>query len=242
MLILEDTRQQENKHKNKHEYFLKNKIYWNRTALYIGDYTLPNDQSICVDTKKGLEEVINDIHFKSISKKDLQIKIDEIFVKHHITSISQNEILHMIWDNDSERFPEREITDICFANGISERIIADLQQLYIKRRGFFHRGLIRAKNSGIKLYILIENDDGLKSIKDVFHWQNPRSYRYYRIAYMHNKGQWLGTPLPKRKPTSGKTLAKAMLTIEAKYHAKFLFCKSQETGEMIIKILNKQIN
>ena len=59
---------------------------------------------------------------------------------------------------------------------------------------------------------------------------------------MHNKGQWLSMPLPKRKPTSGKTLAKAMLTIEAKYSAKFLFCKPQETGEMIIKILTKQLN
>ena len=75
MLILEDTRQQENKHKNKHEYFRSVGIYWNRTALYCGDYTLPSNQSVCVDTKKDIAELIGDIQFKKMSKREIHKKV-----------------------------------------------------------------------------------------------------------------------------------------------------------------------
>jgi len=52
MIILEDTRQQTGKHDAKHDYFEKHGIEIRRTKLYVGDYTLPTNQSVCVDTKK----------------------------------------------------------------------------------------------------------------------------------------------------------------------------------------------
>lgn len=61
MLILEDTRNQESKHRIKHEYFKKNGIDFRRTKLYVGDYTLPTNQSRCVDTKFSILEICADV-------------------------------------------------------------------------------------------------------------------------------------------------------------------------------------
>lgn len=61
MLILEDTRQQAQKHDLKHKWFEQNGITIRRQALYVGDYTLPTDQSVCIDTKKDIQELVSDI-------------------------------------------------------------------------------------------------------------------------------------------------------------------------------------
>lgn len=107
-----------------------------------------------------------------------------------------------------------------------------------KQHGRFRDECILAQNNGIKLIVLIENEDGVKSIDDLFHWNNPRLHNYNKIAYMHNLGKWNNIPLPKAKPTSGETLAKAMLTMEHKYGVEFQFCTHEEAGERILSILN----
>ena len=61
MIILEDSRQQEHKHDTKLKYFAEHDVEVRRTKLYIGDYTLPTNQSICVDTKFCIAELISDI-------------------------------------------------------------------------------------------------------------------------------------------------------------------------------------
>jgi ERCC4-type nuclease len=61
MLILEDTRQQASKHETKHKWFSENGIKVERCRLYVGDYTLPTNQSVCIDTKKDLQELVQDI-------------------------------------------------------------------------------------------------------------------------------------------------------------------------------------
>lgn len=61
MILLEDTRQQAYKHSTKHRWFEQNGIIVKRQALYVGDYTLPTDQSVCIDTKKDIQELVGDI-------------------------------------------------------------------------------------------------------------------------------------------------------------------------------------
>lgn len=75
LLLLEDTRQVERKHELKHDYFRSVGVHWNRTALYCGDYTLPADQSICIDTKKDIQELIGDIQVKAMAKRDVYAKV-----------------------------------------------------------------------------------------------------------------------------------------------------------------------
>lgn len=61
MIILEDSRQQAGKHENIRRWFTVHGIEIKRTKLLCGDYTLPTDQSVCIDTKYGLSEVYGDL-------------------------------------------------------------------------------------------------------------------------------------------------------------------------------------
>lgn len=106
-----------------------------------------------------------------------------------------------------------------------------------KQHARFRDECILAQNNGIKLYVLVENKDGIKAIDDVFRWQNPRMHRYNQIKYMHNIGKWGSIPLPKQPPTSGKTLAKALLTMQLKYGVEFLFCRPEDAGAKILELL-----
>lgn len=65
MILLEDTRNQIAKHKIKNDWFARNGIEVRRTKLYVGDYTLPTNQKICVDTKENIGEIENNICGKS---------------------------------------------------------------------------------------------------------------------------------------------------------------------------------
>ena len=56
-IIIEDSRQQPGKHSNIHAYCEANDIRIVRSKLTVGDYSLPTNQAICVDTKYGLQEV-----------------------------------------------------------------------------------------------------------------------------------------------------------------------------------------
>lgn len=242
MLILEDSRQQEKKHEIKHAYFRSVGVHWNRTALYCGDYTLPADQSVCIDTKKDIQELIGDIQVKQMSKTDIKQRVFEIAGNNRICFDLAEKIYHAICDDDTDRFAEKEINDICFQNGVPERVIGEFQKLYVKRHGFFHRGLKRAQNSGIKLIVLVDNKDGVKRIDDLFRWVNGRLNIWINsnqiIGYYKN-----GKPKYKKVQKypyamTGERLTKACLTMQLKYGVEFQFCTPEEAGERILSILN----
>ena len=240
-MILEDSRQQEKKHETKHEYFRAHGIHWNRTALYCGDYTLPVNQSVCIDTKKDIQELIGDIQVKQMSKTEIKQKVFEIAESSHIGFDLAERIYHAICDDDTDRFAEKEINDICFKNGVAERTISEFQLLYVKRHGFFHRGLKRAQNSGIRLIVLVDNEEGVRSIDELFHWRNPR------LDILVNSREVIGmckNGRPRYKKMqkypyamTGERLAKACLTMQLKYGVEFQFCNPSEAGERIISIL-----
>ena len=82
----------------------------------------------------------------------------------------------------------------------------------------FRAELIRAKQYGIKLIILVEHGYGINSLEDVIFWENPR------LAI---------SP----KALTGERLYKIMRTIERKYGCVFAFCDKRDTGKEIIKWL-----
>lgn len=61
MIILEDSRQQKGRHDNINAWMILHDIEIRRTKLYVGDYTLPANQSVCIDTKYGLQEVYGNL-------------------------------------------------------------------------------------------------------------------------------------------------------------------------------------
>lgn len=103
MILLEDTRNQVTKHKTKNKYFSENGIEVRRTKLYVGDYTLPTNQSICIDTKKDIQELIGDICGKSHERfRDELIRAQEsnikliIFVVKEVEAESEEEAIDKV--------------------------------------------------------------------------------------------------------------------------------------------------
>ena len=78
--IVQDTREQENKQDHVLKYFEEKGINVVRTKLYVGDYSLLNDMSVCVDRKKDLLEVANNL---SNSKNHQRVREEMIRAKEH---------------------------------------------------------------------------------------------------------------------------------------------------------------
>lgn len=78
--------------------------------------------------------------------------------------------------------------------------------------------LKRAQEIGIKVIILVEHSNQIKSIDDVHKWNNPRLK---------------ASP----KAVTGEKLEKILKTMERKYDTQFLFCDKLHTGSKIIELL-----
>lgn len=61
MILIEDTRQNINKHKLKNEYFKKMGVEVVRSKLLFGDYQNPQNSKVVIDTKKDIQELIMDL-------------------------------------------------------------------------------------------------------------------------------------------------------------------------------------
>ena len=150
MILLEDTRQQANKHRLKHEYWADRGIEIVRTKLLVGDYMLFGG-TVCVDTKADVEEIAGNIGGSN-----------------HI------------------RFREE-----CKL----------------------------AKKIGATLIILVENNNGFRSIEDVTAWVNPNVNKTSRSI-------------------EGPRLAKAMATMSERYGVQFDFCAPESSGARVLELLD----
>lgn len=61
MTIVEDSRQHSGKHELKEKYFKEHGIDTVTSKLYAGDYSLLNNMSVCIDTKKDFNEVVGNL-------------------------------------------------------------------------------------------------------------------------------------------------------------------------------------
>ena len=101
----------------------------------------------------------------------------------------------------------------------------------------FRDECILAKQNGIKLYILVEEDQTDESghyvvnrLGDVHKWQNPRR----KIRVKDSTGKWV----PKYpKATTGAVHKKAMITMMYRYSVTWVFCRKKEAGAKIIELL-----
>lgn len=71
---------------------------------------------------------------------------------------------------------------------------------------------------GCQLIILVENDEGIRSIEDVQHWQNPRRFI---------------SP----EAIDGNRLYKSMVTMSERYGVEFRFCSPEDSGRIVVEIL-----
>lgn len=99
----------------------------------------------------------------------------------------------------------------------------------------FKAELLRAKEQGIKLVILCEHGADIKSLEDVFFWQNPRKYQ---IRWKTVNGKRVKDVIS-AKAVDGNQLYKSLCTIRDRYNVDFVFCQKEETGQKIIDILGR---
>jgi len=84
MILLEDTRQQSGKHDLKHKWFEEHGIEIRRTKLWVGDYTLPANQSICIDSKMAISELIQDVQTDHVRFRAELVRAKEAGIKLYI--------------------------------------------------------------------------------------------------------------------------------------------------------------
>lgn len=97
----------------------------------------------------------------------------------------------------------------------------------------FKKELIRAIEAGLQLIILIEHGDDIKSLEDVYFWQNPRKHE---IRWKTVNGQKIKTVVS-AKAVDGEQLYKSLCTIRDRYNVRFEFCNKNETGKRIMELL-----
>ena len=107
-----------------------------------------------------------------------------------------------------------------------------------KQHERFKAELLRAKEQGIKLVILCEHGADIKSLEDVYFWQNPRKYQ---IRWKTVNGKRVKDVIS-AKAVDGNQLYKSLCTIRDRYNVDFVFCQKEETGQKIIEILGGQID
>lgn len=85
--------------------------------------------------------------------------------------------------------------------------------LLSRDKGRFYREIRRARDEGIKLYVVCEHGHGIESIQDVAKWKN----KYGKVT--------------------GKMLREAIYKCAIGYGCEFVFCTKRQTGKIIYEIL-----
>ncbi len=104
----------------------------------------------------------------------------------------------------------------------------------------FRAECIRAQEAGTQLIILVENDDGIRSIDDVEMWHNPRIDAYYeKYAFALSARKYgrsdVKIPAP---PMPSKRIARIMETMTERYGVRWAFCGYEETGAKVVELLS----
>ena len=159
MIIQQDTRQKKKHHTVKEQWFKNNGITIVNSKMLVGDYMIPSDGSVSVDTKKDIGELYSNL---------------------------------------------------------------------IQQHDRFVRELNLASECGIKLYILVENEDGITCLDELTHWKNPQY-----IMYLAKQRRGIKI----KPPVKNIQLIKMAKTIESKYGCKFVFCHPFESGRKILELL-----
>lgn len=135
------------------------------------------------------------------------------------------------------------VGDYCIpSNGsIAVDTKADMMELYgnlIQQHDRFHNECVLAQEAGIKLYILIENKDGIKNVDDVKNWKNPQMFKYYKAK---RKAEREGVKIPK-PPASNIQLTKIIHSMSRDYGVEFRFVSPEKSGEEVLRLLGEDEN
>ena len=100
----------------------------------------------------------------------------------------------------------------------------------------FKKELIKAMQANIQLIILVEHGPDVKSIEDVYFWQNPRKHEV-RWRMVNGKREKY---VVSAKAVDGNQLYKSLCTIRDRYNVHFEFCEKKDTGRKIMELLGQK--
>lgn len=88
----------------------------------------------------------------------------------------------------------------------------------VQQHNRFRAELMRAKEYGQHIIVLVEHSRNIRTLEDVMHWKNPR------LAV---------SPMA----VSGERLYKILSAMSKTYDVEFMFCTKEQTGAKIIELL-----
>lgn len=141
----------------------------------------------------------------------------------------RHELKHKSWDDAGDEVLRCKLPvgDYALPPAVSVDTKASMQEIAqniggtAEEHARFRNELKLAQAIGTKLYVLIENTDGITCIDEVAFWENPR------LALSS-------------KAITGQRLSRAMKTMQERYGVTFLFCRPAEAGEIIKRLLRKE--
>ena len=107
----------------------------------------------------------------------------------------------------------------CDTKASIQELAADIDQQHDR----FRRELVNAKDAGISLTVLVENEDGVRDLDGLAAWVEP-SESFVRRRHA-------------KRRIGGLRLAKACLTMSDRYGVSWAFCAPEDAGAMVIGIL-----
>ena len=132
-------------------------------------------------------------------------------LKHsHFNEMGVQLVRNMLPFGDYAKPPTISVDTKASMEEIAQNIGSDHQR--------FKRECIAARDAGCQLIILVENTEGISSVKDVHKWINPD------LIY-------------RPRAITGERLQKAMITMSERYGVRFEFCEPEESAKRIIELL-----
>ena len=119
----------------------------------------------------------------------------------------------------------------------------DLQELYgniCAQHERFKAELLRAMAQGIKIVILCEHGEDVKSLEDVYFFYQPPIKRWRVVKREVNGKEIKVRESYMQKAIDGKSMYKSFCTIRDRYNVDFVFCTKEETGKRIMEILKNE--
>lgn len=171
--------------------------------------------------------------------------------------VLMNERTQDVINRKSKRNIDLKKMDFLGTYTISVDTKKDLSEIYNnlvgKSHARFRDECILAQNNGIKLIILCEHSNRIKTIDDVRSWENPRIKAWEKeikkLAGFDQKYS-VGSAINylkqnkirfRKGPMTGNQIADIMETMTVKYGVKWLFCDKVHTGQMIVELLSREV-
>lgn len=160
--------------------------------------------------------------------KKIEAEFDRQGIQHPVSKLIVGD--YMNYDNPRVIVDRKQnLTEVC----------GNLTQQHDR----FRREALKAQELGIKLIILVEDGNKVKSVDDVEKWINPRRWSYCKKYGISTKGD-VESEITEfvrcggaKPPTPGPQLAKMMRTMSERYEIQWEFCCKNDTGKRIIELL-----